>query len=91
MKASYDISSLYKNKHKVSAAKIEVHEAHVHHEKIQDDIRSQIYEAYYKAQEAHAHINIQNKNIQFTKENERIIQNAYFSQTALIETIFCHN
>lgn len=91
LKASYAISSLYHNPKKVAVAKIEAHEAHLQHSIVQDNIRTALFEAYHSYHEAKAHVPIREQNVTYTTENERIITNAYFSQTALITDLLDAN
>ena len=84
VKATYSISELYKNKSKKQAAKVAIEEAHEHHEKIQDDIRTKIYKDYLDLEEAIKYIPIYKLNQEYAVENARILKDAYFNQTSLI-------
>lgn len=84
LKASYSFSELYKNKNKKAAAKIEMEESHEHHKKVQDEIRTKIYQDYLSFDEALKYISINTLNEEYAEENARILHAAYFNQTALI-------
>lgn len=84
IKASYSLSELYKNKNKKAAAKIAIEEAHKHHEKISDDVRTKIYEDYLALDEAEKYVAIYQLNEAYALENARILKDAYFNQTSLI-------
>ncbi len=91
VKASYNISSLYHNKNKIKMAKTEEHTAHIHHEKIKDDLRSLLFEKYHDYNEAKSYIEIKEQNVSYAQENMRIIKNAYFSQSSLITDLLDAN
>lgn len=84
VKATYSLSELYKNKHKKAAAKVTVEEAHEHHKKIQDDIRTKLYKDYLDLEEAIKYVPIYKLNQDYALENARILRDAYFNQTSLI-------
>lgn len=91
VKLSYDINSLYHNKYKVKKAKIAVHSADLHHELVDEQIRTKIYQSYHEWDEAIQREQVYQKNKQFASENARILKNAYFSQTALITDLLDAN
>lgn len=84
VKASYSFSELYKNKNKKAAAKIATEEAHKHHEKISDDVRTKIYQDYLALDESEKYVTIYKLNETYAVENARILKDAYFNQTSLI-------
>lgn len=91
LKASYDISSLYHNKHKVEESKIELNSANLHHEFTNDEIRTRIYKSFYQYDEAVKHEKVYEQNQKYADENSRILKNAYFNQTALITDLLDAN
>ena len=91
LQASYDISSIYHNKHQVQETKIELSSAQLHHQFTNDNIRTRIYKAYYEYDEALKHEKIFEQNLQYANENARILKNAYFNQTALITDLLDAN
>jgi outer membrane protein TolC len=91
IKVSYDISSLYHNKHKVEEAKIELSSANLHHEFINDEVRTRIYKTFYEYDEALKHEKVYEQNQKYADENARILKNAYFNQTALITDLLDAN
>lgn len=84
IKATYSISELYKNKNKKLAAKIGIEEAHKHHEKVSDDVRTKIYQDYLALDESEKYVGIYRLNEEYAIENARILKDAYFNQTTLI-------
>lgn len=84
LKASYSFSELYKNKNKKRVAEIEIEESHEHHKKIQDEIRTKIYQDYLSLDEAVKYVSFYKLNKEYALENARILKDAYFNQTALI-------
>ena len=91
LQASYDISSIYHNKHQVQETKIELSSAQLHHQFTNDNIRTRIYKAYYEYDEALKHEKVFEQNLQYANENARILKNAYFNQTALITDLLDAN
>jgi outer membrane protein TolC len=84
IKASFSISSLYHNTHKVKAAQLEFEKEEEAHKDTEDKVRQQVKEAYLRYQEALEQIKVAEANVIQAKENARIIKNTYFSQTSLI-------
>lgn len=84
IKASFPISSLYHNVHKLKAAQIELSQEEIKHKDTEDKVRQQVKEAYLRYQEALVQIDVAKVNISHAEENARIIKNTYFSQTSLI-------
>lgn len=91
VKLSYDINSLYHNKNKVRKATIALQSAALHHELVDEQIRTKIYQAFHNWDEAVKREVVYQKNKQFASENARIIKNAYFSQTTLITDLLDAN
>lgn len=84
LKASFPISSLYHNTHKLKKAKLELEKEEILHHHITDQIKQEVKEAYLRYEEALIQIDVNEKNKQFAKENARIIKNTYFNKTALV-------
>lgn len=84
LKATLPISELYKNKQKVKASEEAIESAHEHHHKVDDDIRTKIYQDYLAYDESMKYVNIYKLNEQYAIENARIIKDAYFNQISLI-------
>ncbi|WP_177763880.1 TolC family protein [Flavobacterium sp. I3-2] len=87
LKASFPISSLYHNTHKLRKAKLEYEKEEIAHHHITDQIKQEVKEAYLRYEEALIQINVNEKNKQFAKENARIIKNTYFNKTALVTAL----
>ena len=84
LRATYSISSLYQNKHKVKASELEFKRQELEHEDTQDAIRQQVNEAYLRYTEALNRVNVARTNINQASENSRIINNTYFNQLSLV-------
>ena len=84
IKASYSLSGLYMNKHKIVHALLEVKSAEVTLGKAIDDVRQQVKEAYLRLTETLTSVDVSRLNIIQATENDRIVRNSYFNQTALI-------
>jgi outer membrane protein len=84
LKATYDVSSLYHNKHQVKAAGIEVQRQLVAHAETEDQVRQTVKQAYVRYQESLERIQVAQLSIQQASENYRIVNNSYFNQTALV-------
>lgn len=91
IKVSYDLNSIYHNRHKVQKAKIALAQAVLHHHIVDDDIRTKVYQAYYNWEESQKRMLVYEKNKQYAMENARILKNAYFSHTTLITDLLDAN
>lgn len=84
VRASFPLSSLYHNPHKVKEAALELEKEEIAHQDVADKIRQQVKEAYLRYQEALVQIQVARANIDHATENARIIKNTYFNHTSLI-------
>ena len=84
LKASFPISELYHNVHKVRAAKLELEKEEEAHKDTEDKVRQQVKEAFLRYKEALVQIGVAEVNVAQAEENARIIKNTYFNQTSLI-------
>jgi len=84
IKASYPISSLYQNRHKVKAAEIQYKHQEVEHADTEDKIRQEVNEAFLRYRESLTRIDVARENISQATENLRIVNNTYFNQLSLI-------
>jgi outer membrane protein len=84
LKASYNLSSLYHNRHKEEAARIEVKKQQVAHADTEDQVRRQVKETFVRYEESRKRIAVALLNIKQATENYRIVRNTYFNQTALV-------
>jgi outer membrane protein len=91
VRASFPISGLYKNKHKVTASEIELRSQELEHANTQDAIRQQVKEAYLRYQEALKRIGVAKTNVQSALENARIVNNTYFNQLSLVTDLLDAN
>jgi outer membrane protein TolC len=84
LKASFPISELYHNVHKVRAAKLELEKEEEAHKDTEDKVRQQVKEAFLRYKEALEQIKVSEANVAQAEENARIVKNTYFNQTSLI-------
>jgi outer membrane protein len=84
IKASYPISALYHNRHKVKAAEIQYRQQELEHSNTGDKIRQEVNEAFLRYREALTRIDVAKENISQATENLRIVSNTYFNQLSLI-------
>lgn len=84
IKASYSLSELYKNRNRKKTAHEAVEEAHEHHKKVSDDVRTALYRDYLALDESVQYVTIFELNETYALENARILKEAYFHHTALI-------
>lgn len=84
IRASYPVSALYQNRHKVKAAEIQYRQQEVEHSDTEDRIRQEVNEAFLRYKEALTRIDVAKENINQATENLRIVNNTYFNQLSLI-------
>lgn len=84
VRASFPISSLYHNIHKVKGARLELDKEEELHKDTEDKVRQQVKEAYLRYKEALIQIEVAQVNLAHAAENARIIKDTYFHQTSLI-------
>lgn len=91
VKASFSISGLYTNKHKIKAAEIELKTQETEHEDVKDGIMLDVNRAYLRLQEARQQVAVAQENVKQATENSRIVNNTYFNQTSLITDLLDAN
>ncbi len=84
IKISYNISSLYTNKHKQAVKKLEVQKQIIAKDNTEEALRSKIKTAYKRFLEDQDNIEVGKINIQQAEENYRIVNQTYFNKLALI-------
>ena len=84
LKASFPLSAIYNNKHKVKAAELEFEQTKIELKDQQDKVRQNLNEGYLRFKEGLVRIAVAKKDIAQATENLRIINNSYFNQTSLI-------
>jgi outer membrane protein len=84
LKAQYNISSLYHNKHKVEAGKLRIAEAQLQNEAVADNVDQEVKSLLIKYGEALNRITVKEKNIEQSRVNYRIVSTKYFNQLALL-------
>ena len=84
LKAQYNISSLYHNKHKVEAGKLRIAEAQLQNDAIADNVDQEVKSLLIKYGEALNRIAVKEKNIEQSRVNYRIVNTKYFNQLALL-------
>jgi outer membrane protein len=84
LKSQYEISSIYKNKEKLTAAKMRVNEAELIQKEKIDKVRSEIKAYYIKYDEALNRISVNQKSVEQTKVNYKIVNTKYLNQLSLL-------
>lgn len=84
VKVSYNIGSLYNNKHKKAEAKIQLMEAQTAEKLAKEHTDQAVYEAYIKYEEAQDQMESIEKENELANENYRRVSNSYNEQMALI-------
>jgi len=84
LKAQYSISSLYQNKSKVAAGKLRVKELELQQQAISDNIVTDIKSYYIKYIEALNRISVNQRSVEQSQVNYRIVTTKYFNQLALL-------
>lgn len=84
LKLQYNISSIYQNKNKLTAAKMRVKELELLQKENIHIINSQIKAYYIKYEEALNRISVNEKSVEQAKVNYRIVNTKYLNQLALL-------
>ena len=84
VKVSYNISSIYQNKNKMSAGKIRLQELYYVQQNIKDNVKQEADGLLIKYQEALNRIKVNEKSIEQARVNYRIVSAKYFNQLALL-------
>ncbi|MEG1606739.1 MAG: TolC family protein [Mucinivorans sp.] len=81
---SYNLSSIYQNRHRVHQAQQMVQLSRNTQEQLKQDIRLQIRSAYIRHQEALNRVEVLTLSVQQAQENYRIVQNRYLNQLSIL-------
>jgi len=84
IKMSYSIASLYNNRAKEKIADIAYEVQELDHVRLEDKVREDVQEAFLRLKENREAIRVMEVNVNQALENQRIVQNTYFNNTALI-------
>jgi len=84
LRISYNISSLYRNKHKERAAALAVEQQKTARFNVEDRLRSRVKTAYLRMQEDMENLEVDKISIKQAVENYRIENQTYFNQMALL-------
>ena len=84
LKAQYNVSSLYHNKHKVSAGKLRVEELEMQQEAYSDNVKTEAKSYYIKYAEALNRISVNEHSVDQAAVNYRIVNLKYLNQLALL-------
>jgi outer membrane protein TolC len=84
---SYNISTLYTNKHKVNLAKIEQEQSQLNHDLLLDNIHSEINQSYTTYKESQEKIELSKKTILQADENYRTMHSRYTNHIALLSDL----
>ncbi|RFZ90464.1 TolC family protein [Mucilaginibacter conchicola] len=91
VRATFSISGLYINRHKIKVAELELKTQETEHSDVQDNIRLSVNNAYLRLQEARHKVEVARTNVKQARENSRIVNNTYFNQTSLITDLLDAN
>ncbi len=81
---SYNLNSLYQNKHNVDAGKKVVLYQQIQEEELQQNIRKDVKTAYIKHKQAIDRVGVLQISVQQADENYRIVNNKYLNQLAVL-------
>lgn len=84
LKAQYSISSIYHNKGKVAAGKLRVKELELQQQAVTDNITTDVKSYYIKYIEALNRISVNQRSVEQSQVNYRIVTTKYFNQLALL-------
>ncbi|SDH75260.1 TolC family protein [Mucilaginibacter sp. P25] len=84
LKAQYSISSLYHNKSKIAAGKLRVRELELQQQATADNITTDVKSYYIKYIEALNRISVNQRSVEQSQVNYRIVTAKYFNQLALL-------
>lgn len=88
---SYDISSLYTNKHKVAQSKIQIEESKENYNMLLDNVRMEINQSYTAYNEALKKIELSKTTIIDADENYRTEHSRYINHVALLSDLLDAN
>lgn len=91
VKASWTISNLYQNKHKIRAAQLETEQQEMEHLYTSDEVRQEVTAAYLRCKEALHRVSVARTNVEQATENARIVSNTYFNQLSLVTDLLDAN
>ncbi|SDD53587.1 Outer membrane protein TolC [Dyadobacter soli] len=84
LRVQYQLSSLYHNKYKESAATVRIQIAKQAEQNVADNVTDQITALYIKYQESLTRIAVAKRTIEQTEDNYRIVSTRYYNQLALL-------
>ena len=84
LKAQYNISSLYHNKSKEAAGKLRIKELELQRQATADNVATEINSYYVKYIEALHRIEVNQRSVEQSQVNYRIVSTKYFNQLALL-------
>jgi len=84
VKISYSISSLYKNKDRKTAAKLEIDKSKLEILRKDEEIKDAVYQSFLRLREAQTRIKVAGVSLKQSLENQRINHNTYFNHLSLI-------
>ena len=91
LSVSYPLSSLYKNKHRLNAARLNVYLRENEEEQLKQQARLTIRTAYLRHKEAVERVEALKLSVRQAQENYRIVQNRYLSQLAILTDLLDAN
>ena len=91
LSVAYPLSSFYKNKHRLNAARLNVHLRQNEEEQLKQSSLLTIRTAYLRHQEAIDRVEALKLSVRQAQENYRIVQNRYLSQLAILTDLLDAN
>lgn len=91
LSVSYPLSSIYKNKHRLNAARLNVYLRENEEEQLKQQARLTIRTAYLRHKEAVERVEALKLSVRQAQENYRIVQNRYLSQLAILTDLLDAN
>lgn len=88
---SYPLSSLYKNRHKLEEARLNIDASQQQEELRKQSLRMEIRTALIRHQEAQDHVKALELSVRQARENYRIMRNRYFGQLSILTDLLDAN
>lgn len=88
---SYPLSSLYKNRHKLEEARLNIDASQQQEELRKQSLRMEIRTALIRHQEAHDRVKALELSVRQARENYRIMRNRYFGQLSILTDLLDAN
>ncbi|MEO8794686.1 MAG: TolC family protein [Daejeonella sp.] len=84
---SYDITSIFTNKHNISEAKTQIDQTRIFTDQLSDVIKMELNQNYIGYQQQLQKIDVNKKAVEQATENYRMVKNKYMNQVALLTDV----